>query len=360
MGNHYKILIASFSVFLVILILFIIYTCRKKSVHKKTGDVEASPYSGEKFRTEELINFPDGENLSIHDILDANGEVVGKSGYGTVYKASLHGNNHSLMLLRFLRPVCTRSLKDIIPEVQFLGNIRHPNLIPLRAFYSGPRGEKLLVHPFFPRGTVSQFLRSKHARSLRRVKFYSISVGIAKGLEYLHTGLAKPLVHGNLKSKNILLDANYQPCLSDFGIHLLLNPTANQEMLESLDAEGYKAAELIKMKEANTESDIYSLGIILLELLTGKEPIVVDPTSGQHLHLPSLMRNAIISQRVSEIFDPELLSREDQNPVTEEGLLLYFQLAMSCCAPSSSFRPDIQQIRRQLEEIGSKGFPLFA
>ena len=108
---------------------------------------------------------------------------------------------------------------------------------------------------------------------------YNISLGRAKGLDHLHSGLQNPIIHGNLMSKNILLDRNFQPYVSDSGLHLLLNPTAGQEMLESLASQGYKAPELIKMKEASERTDVYSFGVILLELLTGKEPINENPTA---------------------------------------------------------------------------------
>ncbi|XP_035546192.1 probable leucine-rich repeat receptor-like protein kinase IMK3 [Juglans regia] len=94
--------------------------------------------------------------------------------------------------------------------------------------------------------------------------------------ENLHIGFQKHTIHGNLKSKNILLDRNYHPYISDFSPHLLLYATASQEMLEA--AESYKALELIKVKDASKETDIYSLGVILLELISGIEPINENPT----------------------------------------------------------------------------------
>lgn len=181
-----------------------------------------------------------------------------------------------------------------------------------------------------------------------------ISIGIAKGLEHLHTSQEKPIIHGNLKSKNILLDRSYQPYISDSGLHLLLNPTAGQEMLESSAAQGYKAPELIKMKDASEESDIYSLGVILLELLSGKEPINEHPTPDEDFYLPNFMRNAVLGHRIADLYQPAFLlrnSRDDNIPVTEECILKVFQLAMACCSPSPSVRPNIKQVLKKLEEI---------
>ncbi|KAL5999312.1 hypothetical protein ACLOJK_040763 [Asimina triloba] len=199
---------------------------------------------------------------------------------------------------------------------------------------------------------MEPFLTGGSTESHRWPTIYKISLGVAKGLDHLHTGLEKPIIHGNLKLKNILLDSTHEPYISDFGLHLLLNPTTGQEMLETLADQGYKAPELIKMKDASTESDIYSLGVILLELLTRKEPIH-DHSSSPLDHLPNYMRNAILDHRVMEMFSPQLLRQcNSRDLITVEGLLMFFQLAISCCSPSPSLRPDTKQIIRKLDEIG--------
>lgn len=188
---------------------------------------------------------------------------------------------------------------------------------------------------------------------------YTISVGLAKGLDHLHSGLHKPVVHGNLMSKNVLLDRHCQPYVSDFGLHLLLNPTAGQQMLEGLASQGYKAPELIKMKDASEQTDIYSLGVIFLELLTGKEPINENPTTPHDdFYLPNFMRNAVLGHRVSDLFHPNIRisSSDSGSPVTEERILKLFQLALACCSPSPSLRPNIKQVLRKLEEIGQWEF----
>lgn len=302
---------------------------------------------------EELIKFQCGEDLTVHDILDAPGEVIGKSSYGTLYRASLIRVN-SVVVLRFLRPACTGGMKEVVHLIQVLGSIRHDNLVPLMAFYGGPRGEKLLVHPFFGRGNLAQFIRDENGDSHRWDIISKISIGIAQGLDHLHTGLQKPIIHGNLKSKNIFLDRNYHPYISDFGIHLLLNPTSGQEMLEVSASQGYKAPELIKMRDASEETDIYSLGVILLELLTGKEPINENPTPDEDFYLPNAMRSAILEHRITDLYHPDILLGQgiDQIPIIEEQILNFFQLAMACCSPSPSLRPHIKQVLGKLEEIG--------
>lgn len=154
------ILVPTSSTVLIFLALFI-YVCCKRIPKTELKDVESSEQKHEDggvLQVEDLITFQDGEDLTICDILDAPGEVIGKSNYGTLYKALLQTSN-SVRLLRFLRPVCTARVEDFDEVIQLLGCIRHPNLVPLLGFYAGPRGEKLLIHPFYRRGNLAPFVR---------------------------------------------------------------------------------------------------------------------------------------------------------------------------------------------------------
>ncbi|OWM79433.1 putative kinase-like protein TMKL1 [Punica granatum] len=308
---------------------------------------------------EDLITFQGGEGLTICDILEAPGEVIGKSKYGTLYRAELHRVG-SVKLLRFLRPACAAPDDDLASAVDVLGRIRHSNLVPLLGFYAGPRGEKLLVHPFCGFGNLAEFIRDGDGEWLKWSIIYRISIGITKGLDHLHTGLAQVVVHGNLKSKNVFLDRNHRPYISDFGMHLLLNPDTGQQMLETLAAQGYKAPELIKARDATKESDIYSLGIIFLELLTGREPVNEKAAPDEEPYLPNYVREAVLQQSISDLYHPNLLSRRkrdrdgddiDSFVVTEECILKFFQLAVACCSRSPSLRPDTRQVLRKLSEI---------
>ncbi|GMI75656.1 hypothetical protein like AT5G07620 [Hibiscus trionum] len=344
------VLVLSSTAFLFILIVFISFYLKRAARNDHPDDIEskAQRHDEEESVMEDLITFSGGEDLTISDILDAPGEVIGKSKYGTLYKALLQRSN-MVRLLRFLRPVCSLSGEEFGGVVQLLGCIRHPNLVPLLGFYVGTRGEKLLVHPFYRHGNLAQLLTDGNGESHRWSVICRISIGIARGLDHLHTGLQKPIVHGNIKPNNILLDRNYQPYLSDFGLYLLLNPTSAQEMLDASAAEGYKAPELIKMRAATEETDIYNLGVIFLKLLSGKEPNTIHekPTTDENSYLPNFMRNAVLDHRISHLY-----RRGSENPVTEESILKLFQLAMACCSPSASLRPNSRQVLLKLEEIG--------
>ncbi|KAL8217994.1 hypothetical protein R6Q57_021367 [Mikania cordata] len=287
----------------------------------------------------ELIRFNGGGDLTSVDILDAPGEIIGKSGYGTLYRANVVRTD-SIVCLRFLRPTCTQKVQDLMHMVQLLGSIRHPNLVPLYGFYYGPRDEKLLVHPFYEAGNLAKFFKDEKDECHKWRVISKISRGIARGLNHLHTGFQNPIIHGNLKSKNIFLDQNQHPFVSDFGLHAFLNQNAAQEMLESAAVEGYKAPELIKVQEMNEASDIYNFGRILLELLTSKDSPNTQPHPDQDMYLFD-----------EEHGDGDGDGDGDGSLMNEERVMGFFQLAMACCSSSPSLRPDIKQICRKLEEI---------
>ncbi|KAL7147591.1 hypothetical protein ABFS83_06G117700 [Erythranthe nasuta] len=350
--------LTSLTAFFTILLLLTVLCCTGRRVKGETvsRDVE-SPFEQKEgdnvVKAEGLISYHGGEDLTAHEILDAPGEVIGKSSYGTLYKASLV-NLSSLALLRFLRPTCTLRAKESLPIVELLGSIRHPNLVPLIAFYGGPKGEKLMVHPFYASGNLAHFIKCGSGEARKWAVIYKISIGIAEGVHHLHSFQEKPVIHGNLKSKNILLDRHQNPYVSDFGLHLLLNPTAGQKMLEASASQGYKPPELIKMRDASRESDVYSLGVILLELLTGKLPIEENPNPDQDFYLPSVLRTAILDDRITELYHPDILVglSNERRAITEDRILRFFQLAMACCSPSRLLRPEINEVLEKLREIG--------
>uniref|UniRef100_A0A1J3HCT9 Putative kinase-like protein TMKL1 n=1 Tax=Noccaea caerulescens TaxID=107243 RepID=A0A1J3HCT9_NOCCA len=337
--------LSALSIVIIFIVFFILCRGKQSSTESDQYDVESSDDNKQGYsssETEELVTFHGGEDLTICDILDAPGEVIGKSSYGTLYKASLQRSG-KIRVLRFLRPVCTvrSDSKEFNGVIEMLGFVRHENLVPLLGFYSGNRGEKLMVHPFFGSGNLSDFIRSGDDESIKWSNILSITIGISKALDHLQTGMQKPIVHGNLKSKNVLLlKPSFEPRISDFGLHLLLNLTAGQEILDVSAAEGYKAPELIKMKEVSKESDVYSLGVIMLELVSGKEPMNKNRKGYVLDH-----------NKLSDLYHPEIhiSGEKDGSGVTEECVLEYIQLAMSCCSTSPSLRPSFKQVLRKLE-----------
>ncbi|KAJ6711021.1 LEUCINE-RICH REPEAT RECEPTOR-LIKE PROTEIN KINASE IMK3-RELATED [Salix koriyanagi] len=219
-----------------------------------------------------LILFQGGEHLTLEDVLNATGQVMEKTSYGTVYKAKLADGG--TIALRLMREGSCKDGSSCLPVIKQLGKIRHDSLIPLRAFYQGKRGEKLLIYDYLPNRTLHDLLHESKAGKpmLNWARRHKIALAIARGLAYLHTGLETPITHGNVRSKNVLVDEFFVARLTEFGLDKLMIPTVADEIVALAKTDGYKAPELQRMKKCNSRTDVYAFGILLLEILIGKKP----------------------------------------------------------------------------------------
>lgn len=171
-----------------------------------------------------------------------------------------------------------------------------------------------------------------------------IAIGITQGLNYLHT--EENLIHGNLTSSNILLDDQTNARIADFGLPKLMTSAAATNVIATAGSQGYNAPELTKTKKTTTKTDVYSLGVIILELLTGKSP--GEAMDG--MDLPQWVASIVKEEWTNEVFDLELM--KDTQNIGDE-LLNTLKLALHCVDPSPAARPDVQQILQQLEEINA-------
>ncbi|GLT89240.1 hypothetical protein SLE2022_072310 [Rubroshorea leprosula] len=300
------------------------------------GEVESGEAGGK------LVHFDGPMTFTADDLLCATAEIMGKSTYGTVYKATLEDGTQ--VAVKRLREKITKNQKEFEHEANALGKIRHPNLLALRGYYVGPKGEKLLVFDYMPQGSLATFL---HARgpdiTIDWPTRMKIVKGVTRGLLDLHTN--ENITHGNLTSSNILLDENMNAKVSDYGLSRLMTTAASSNVIATAGALGYRAPELLKLKKANTKTDVYSLGVVILELLTGKSP--GEAMNG--VDLPQWVASIVKEEWTNEVFDLELM--RDASIIGDE-LLNTLKLALHCVDPSPSARPEIQQVLQQLEEIG--------
>ena len=171
-----------------------------------------------------------------------------------------------------------------------------------------------------------------------------IAKGTARGLAYLHDDMS--IIHGNLTASNVLLDDDSSPKIADIGLSRLMTAAANSNVLAAAVALGYRAPELSKLKKASAKTDVYSLGVIILELLTGKSP--ADTTNG--MDLPQWVGSIVKEEWTSEVFDLELMRDAATGPEGNE-LMDTLKLALQCVEASPSARPEAREVLRQLEDI---------
>ncbi|KAL4614759.1 hypothetical protein ACB092_07G076500 [Castanea dentata] len=215
-----------------------------------------------------LIFMEDEPAFGIGDVLRASAEGLGKGIFGNSYKAKVSGGPSVVVRrLRDLKPMTSEEFKR---QLQMIGDMKHPNLLPLLAYYYSNE-EKFLLYNYAAKGNL--FDRIHGERGGDRIPFkwnerLSVARGIARALEYLHLNTKCQSIvvpHGNLKSLNDLFDKNDKVLISDYGLtSLLALPIAIQHMVS------YKSPEYRNRRKVSKQFDVWSYGCLLLELLTGK------------------------------------------------------------------------------------------
>lgn len=202
--------------------------------------------------------------------------IVGSGRTGTFYKAVLDDGT-SLMVKRLQNT--QHSEKEFTSEMATLGNVKHRNLVPLLGFCMAKK-ERLLVYKDMPNGTLHDRLHSlsEGEKTLEWPMRMKIAIGAAKGFAWLHHNCNPRIIHRNISSKCILLDVEYEPKISDFGLARLMNPV-DTHLSTFVNGEfgdfGYVAPEYARTLMATPKGDVYSFGVVLLELVTGETPTSV-------------------------------------------------------------------------------------
>lgn len=216
-----------------------------------------------------------------------------------------------------------------------VGGLRHPNLVPLRAYFQA-KEERLLVYDYQPNGSLFSLVhgsKSTRAKPLHWTSCLKIAEDVAQGLSYIHQ--AWRLIHGNLKSTNVLLGSDFEACLTDYCLAALSTTSISSS---DPDTDNYRAPETknaTHQDQATPKSDVYSFGILLIELLTGKPPF-------EH---PAVTPSDLIRWVRS--------TREGGGDVGEEDkrLGMLTEVAIACSATSPEHRPTMWQVLKMIQEI---------
>ncbi|XP_019052117.1 PREDICTED: rust resistance kinase Lr10-like [Nelumbo nucifera] len=224
-------------------------------------------------------------------------EKLGQGGYGSVFKGKL--SNEILVAVKVLN-YSKGNGEEFINEVSTIGRIHHVNVVRLVGFCAdGFR--RALVYEFLPNESLEKFIFSKDANnpSLDSEKLMDIAMGIAKGIEYLHQGCDQRILHFDIKPHNILLDHNFNPKISDFGLAKLCSKDKSiVSMTAARGTMGYIAPEVFSRNFGNVsyKSDVYSFGMLLLEMVGGRKNIDTTVEKSSQAYFPEWIYNHLISQ----------------------------------------------------------------
>ncbi|XP_074273424.1 putative serine/threonine-protein kinase PBL21 isoform X2 [Silene latifolia] len=275
--------------------------------------------------------------------------LIGEGGFGKVYKG--HLDNGQVIAAKKLNLESLQGNQEFIVEVLMLSLLHHPNLVTLIG-YCAEGDQRILVYEYMPKGSLSDHLfgidRSKFVLDWRtRLK---IAAGAARGMLYLHC-VAKPaVIYRDVKSANILLDEEFNPKLSDFGL-AKLGPMDDQSHVSTrvMGTYGYCAPEYAASGKLSVKSDIFSFGVVLMEIITGRKALDLSKNSEEQslvLWSAKIMKDR---KRHGELLDPRLKGR-----VPKRSFRHFLALAQMCLREDANLRPPIDQISGALDYLASE------
>ncbi|TVU34289.1 hypothetical protein EJB05_16120 [Eragrostis curvula] len=285
--------------------------------------------------------------------------LLGEGGFGCVFKGWIEENGTAPVKPGTGLTVAVKTLnhdglqghKEWVAEVDFLGNLQHPHLVKLVG-YCIEDDQRLLAYEFMPRGslenhlfrTAMQYLESLPLPWAIRMK---IALGAAKGLAFLHEEAERPVIYRDFKTSNILLDADYNAKLSDFGL-AKDGPEGDKTHVSTrvMGTYGYAAPEYVMTGHLTSKSDVYSFGVVLLEMMTGRRSMDKNRPNGEHNLVEWARPYLGERRRFYKLVDPRL----DGN-FSIKGAQKTAQLAHACLSRDPKARPLMSQVVEVLKPL---------
>ncbi|KAJ7973994.1 LRR receptor-like kinase [Quillaja saponaria] len=286
-------------------------------------------------------------NITIDNILDClkDENVIGKGCSGVVYKAEMPNGELIAVKKLWKTKQEEETVDPFAAEIQILGHIRHRNIVKLLGYCSN-RSVKLLLYNYISNGNLQNLLQGN--RNLEWETRYKIAVGSAQGLAYLHHDCVPAILHRDVKCNNILLDSKFDAYLADFGLAKLMNsPTYHHAMSRVAGSYGYIAPEYGYTMNITEKSDVYSYGVVLLEILSGRSAVESRVGDGQHIVEWVKKKMGSFEPAVS-ILETKLQGLPDQ---LVQEMLQTLGIAMFCVNSSPAERPTMKEVVTLLMEV---------
>ncbi|KAI3412311.1 Protein kinase domain-containing protein [Psidium guajava] len=285
---------------------------------------------------------------------------LGKGGFGRVYKGTLRsGETVAIKKMELPHFKEAEGEREFRVEVDILSRLDHPNLVSLVG-YSADGKNRFLVYEYMHNGNLQDHLNGIREKKMEWPLRLKVALGAARGLAYLHSGssIGIPIIHRDMKSTNILLTADFEAKISDFGLAKFM-PEGRETYATArvLGTFGYFDPEYALTGKLTLQSDVYAFGVVLLELLTGRR--AVDLNQGPNDQNLVLQVRHILNDRkqLRNLIDPEM----NRTTYTMESMTMFANLASRCVLPNSGERPPMAECVKELQLIlytNSKGLSM--
>ncbi|XP_074559223.1 pollen receptor-like kinase 3 [Curcuma longa] len=293
--------------------------------------------------TELIMINEDRGVFGLTDMMKATAEVLGNGSLGSAYKATMSAIGLTVVVKR-MRDMNRLSKEAFDGEMHRLGTLRHPNVLtPLAYHYR--KEEKLIVCEYVPKGSLRYILHGDTGaghRALDCPTRLKIALGIARGMAYLHAELAAlDVPHGNLKSANVLLGDDFEPLIADHGLASLVGAAQASQIMFA-----YRTPEGTQHRLVSPKSDVFCLGVVILELVTGKFPSQYMNNTKGGTDVVQWAASAIAEKREAELVDPNVAV-----PGAVEGMVRLLRVGAACANANPEERPEMLEVAELIEEI---------
>lgn len=312
---------------------------------KFSGEREMGPW---KLTAFQRLNFTAEDVLECLTMTD---KIIGMGSTGTVYKAEMPGGEIiAVKKLWGKHKEAIRKRRGVLAEVDVLGNVRHRNIVRLLGCCSN-NDCTMLLYEYMPNGSLDDLLHGKNKGEnlvADWVTRYKIALGVAQGICYLHHDCHPVIVHRDLKPSNILLDSEMEARVADFGVAKLIQ--SDESMSVIAGSYGYIAPEYAYTLQVDEKSDIYSYGVVLMEILTGKRSVDSEFGDGNSI-VDWIMSKIKIKNGLIDVLDKN--AGASCTSVREEMMLL-LRVALLCTSKNPADRPTMRDVVSMLQEAKPK------
>ncbi|KAI9381315.1 hypothetical protein POPTR_015G083300v4 [Populus trichocarpa] len=315
----------------VMICVFVVYCLWYKNKSKDLEEDEIEDWELEywphRFSYEELSQATNGFSKD---------QLLGSGGFGKVYRGIL--SNNSEIAVKCVNHDSKQGLREFMAEISSMGRLQHKNLVQMRG-WCRKSNELMLVYDYMPNGSLDRYIFHKPKKLLNWQQRRQVLADVAEGLNYLHHGWDQVVVHRDIKSSNILLDSDMRGRLGDFGLAKLYSHNEVPNTTRVVGTLGYLAPELVTMAVATSASDIYSFGVVILEVACGRRPIEMGSTEEEDSVLIDLVRDLHAKGKAVEAADERM-----KGEFVVEEMEMVLKLGLVCCHPDPQRRPSMREV----------------